>query len=76
MVKSTPRLLQVSGKAVPLHRVFHGIRFKVNERLVVVMTTFFFMYMPISQHFVVFASSRQLKFGCILGASLQRKPIF
>ena len=30
------------GKAVPLHRVFHGIRFKVSKRLVVAMTTFFF----------------------------------
>ena len=29
-------------KAVYLHCVFHGIRFKVNERLVVEMTTFFF----------------------------------
>ena len=30
-------------KAVYLHGVFHGIRFKVNERLVVEMTTFFFL---------------------------------
>ena len=30
-------------KAVYLHCVFHGIRFKVNERLVVEMTTFFFL---------------------------------
>ena len=25
------RFLQISGKAVPLHRVFHSIRFKVNK---------------------------------------------
>ena len=42
MSKSTPRLLQVLEKAVPLHRVFHGIRFKVNERLVVVRQPSFF----------------------------------
>ena len=34
--------LQIRKKAVPLYRVFHGIRFKVNGRLVVEMTTFFF----------------------------------
>ncbi len=42
-------------KAVPLHRVFHGIRFKVNERLVVGMTTFFF-YTPFSAFFIPFSS--------------------
>ena len=46
MAKSTPRLLQVLEKAVPLHRVFHGIRFKVNERLVVVRQPSFFIYLP------------------------------
>ena len=25
-----PKYLQISGKAVPLHCVFHSIRFKVN----------------------------------------------
>ena len=34
--------LQIRKKTVPLYRVFHGIRFKVNGRLVVEMTTFFF----------------------------------
>ena len=27
------KLLQVHEKALPLHRVFHGIRFKVNEKI-------------------------------------------
>ena len=27
------RNLQISKKSVPLHRVFHSIRFKVNKRL-------------------------------------------
>ena len=26
-----PKYLQISGKAVPLHCVFHSIRFKVNK---------------------------------------------
>ena len=37
------KCLEVYGKPVPLHCVFHGIRFKVNGRLVVEMTTFFFL---------------------------------
>ena len=37
------KYLEVYGKPVPLHCVFHGIRFKVNGRLVVEMTTFFFL---------------------------------
>ena len=37
-------LLQLTKKGVPLHRVFHGIRFKVNERLVVVRQPSFFVY--------------------------------
>jgi hypothetical protein len=37
------KYLQVPKKAVPLHRVFHGIRFKVNGRKAVVMTAFFFI---------------------------------
>ncbi len=32
-----------------MHRVFHGIRFKVNKRLVVEMTTFFFLCLPIPE---------------------------
>ena len=42
--------LQIRKKAVPLYRVFHGFRFKVNGRLVVEMTTFFF-FIPFSLHF-------------------------
>ena len=37
------KCLEIYGKPVPLHCVFHGIRFKVNGRLVVEMTTFFFL---------------------------------
>ena len=37
-------LLQLTQKGVPLHRVFHGIRFKVNERLDVVRHPSFFVY--------------------------------
>ena len=39
--------LQYKIKTVPLYRVFHGIRFKVNKRLVVEMTTFFF-FIPLN----------------------------
>ena len=34
-------LLQVSGKSLPLQRVFHSIRFKVNKRLEFSGTPFF-----------------------------------
>ena len=34
--------LQITDFALPLHRVFHGIRFKVSKRLVVVRQPSFF----------------------------------
>ena len=33
--------LQISGKSLPLHRVFHSIRFKVNKGLEFSGTPFF-----------------------------------
>ena len=33
MCPNQRRNLQISKKSVPLHRVFHSIRFKVNKRL-------------------------------------------
>jgi hypothetical protein len=36
------RNLQISKKSVPLHRVFHSIRFKVNKRLEQGVAPFFF----------------------------------
>ena len=33
--------LQICQKAVPLHRVFHSIRFKVNKGWVKALTLFF-----------------------------------
>ena len=38
------RNLQISKKSVPLHRVFHSIRFKVNKRLEQGVAPFFFAY--------------------------------
>ena len=40
-------LLQVSRKSLPLPRVFHSIRFKVNKRLEFSGTPFF---MPLCKH--------------------------
>ena len=37
------KICKYAKKAVPLHRVFHGIRFKVNEDWVVVRQSFFFI---------------------------------
>ena len=38
------RNLQISKKSVPLHRVFHSIRFKVNKRLEQGVAPFFCLY--------------------------------
>ena len=51
-----PKYLQISGKAVPLHCVFHSIRFKVNKRLGQGVDPFFLpiplivFYPPYSKH--------------------------
>ena len=39
-----PNLLQICRKAVPLHQVFHGIRFKVNKGWVKALTLFLYLY--------------------------------
>ena len=36
------RNLQISKKSVPLHRVFHSIRFKVNKKVGARRCSFFF----------------------------------
>ena len=38
------RNLQISKKSVPLHRVFHSIRFKVNKKVGARRCSFFFAY--------------------------------
>ena len=36
--------LWIRQKAVPLHQVFHGIRFKVNKGWVKALTLFLYLY--------------------------------
>ena len=39
-----PKSLQIAKKLVPLHRVFHSIRFKVNKGWVRALTLFFVLF--------------------------------
>ena len=41
----TPKYLQIRQKAVPLHRVFHSIRFKVNKGWSKALLLFFCPYL-------------------------------
>ena len=43
-IKKRGKHLQVQQKAVPLHQVFHGIRFKVNKGWVKALTLFLYPY--------------------------------
>ena len=46
-----PKNLQISPKAVPLQRVFHSIRFKVNKGWDTAVSLFFYPYVsPWSQN--------------------------
>ena len=40
--------LWIRQKAVPLHQVFHGIRFKVNKGWVKALTLFLYLYVTSS----------------------------
>ena len=42
-IKILGKLLQIQQKAVPLHQVFHGIRFKVNKGWVKALTLFLYL---------------------------------
>ena len=56
-IKYCFNLLQIQQKAVPLHQVFHGIRFKVNKGWVKALTLFLYLYVSYP---VIFHSAKQL----------------
>ncbi len=41
-MKKRDKCLQIQQKAIPLHQVFHGIRFKVNKGWVKALTLFLY----------------------------------
>ncbi len=45
-----PKYLQISGKAVPLHCVFHSIRFKVNKGWSKALLLFLYPYVSLTFH--------------------------
>ena len=45
-----PKYLQISGKAVPLHCVFHSIRFKVNKGWSKALLLFLCPYVSLTFH--------------------------
>ncbi|MBW9203863.1 hypothetical protein EVD33_13200 [Bacteroidales bacterium SW292] len=49
--------MQRNRKALPLHCVFHGIRFKVNKDWVSGIDTLLFLYTPFSVFYPFFARS-------------------
>ena len=49
-------LLQNQNKAVPLHQVFHGIRFKVNKGWVKALTLFLYPYVRAAMSYELLVS--------------------
>ena len=57
-------LLQNQNKAVPLHQVFHGIRFKVNKGWVKALTLFFYPYVRAAMSYKLQVTSYKLQATC------------
>ncbi len=54
-IKKRSKCLQIQKKSVPLHQVFHGIRFKVNKGWVKALTLFLCPYVtcPLSYRDII-----------------------
>ena len=53
--------MSIQENAIPLHQVFHGIRFKVNKGWVKALTLFLYLSSAIGQHNLIPESSIIIK---------------
>ena len=67
------KLLQLSENVVPLQRVFHSIRFKVNKRLEYSGTPFFMPLRQVVHIFVAYLVSKSIAIGVSLHSNQRAK---